>query len=114
MTEFEVEIENARRSPNGYVEFLRVPSMSVGAYVLPAGGTDRQRPHDEDEVYYVLRGRATFQHRSEERTATAGVVFYVPAAEAHHFHSITEELVLLVVFAPAERRSVRPPRGGAT
>jgi len=39
-----------------YREFLRVPAMSAGLYVLPAGGTDSQRPHHEDETYYVIRG----------------------------------------------------------
>lgn len=40
-----------------YMEFLRVSAMSAGLYVLPAGGTDPQRPHNEDEMYYVVRGR---------------------------------------------------------
>ena len=43
-----------------YREFLRVPSMSAGLYVLAAGATDPQRPHHEDEMYYVVRGRAQF------------------------------------------------------
>jgi hypothetical protein len=29
-------------------------------------------------------------------------VLFVPAGVAHQFHTITEELTLLVVFAPAE------------
>ena len=32
--------------------------MSAGVYVLPKGGTDPQKPHREDEMYYVVRGRA--------------------------------------------------------
>ena len=44
-----------------YREFLRVPAMSAGLYVLPAGGTDLQKPHHEDEMYYVVRGRACFK-----------------------------------------------------
>ncbi|MEZ4674484.1 MAG: hypothetical protein R2932_09590 [Caldilineaceae bacterium] len=38
-------------------EFLRVPDLSMGLYVLPAGDTDPQQPHTEDEVYYVINGR---------------------------------------------------------
>ena len=39
-----------------YLEFLNVPDLSMGLYILPAGGTDPQRPHTEDEVYYVVSG----------------------------------------------------------
>ena len=102
MTSVEAEVGKAKRG-NGYSEFLRVPAMSVGVYVLPAGGVDRQTPHTEDEIYYVLRGRARFRQGDQERPVTPGEVLFVPAREAHHFHSITEELVLLVVFAPAEQ-----------
>ena len=39
-----------------YLEFVRTESMSIGLYVLPAGATDGQKPHTEDEVYVVLSG----------------------------------------------------------
>ena len=56
------EIERQRaQSGKPYREFLRVPAMSTGLYVLAAGATDPQSPHHEDEMYYVLRGRARFR-----------------------------------------------------
>jgi mannose-6-phosphate isomerase-like protein (cupin superfamily) len=88
---------------DGYAELLRVPAMSVGVYVLPPGSVDRQTPHREDEVYYVVRGQARFLRGKEERAVSAGDVLFVAAQEPHHFLSIEEELVLLVVFAPAEQ-----------
>jgi mannose-6-phosphate isomerase-like protein (cupin superfamily) len=93
----------AQHSVNGYLEFLRVPALSAGVYVLAAGATDSQTPHSEDEVYYVVRGRGRFRRGREELSANPGDVLFVPAREPHHFHSIVEELVLLVVFAPAEQ-----------
>jgi mannose-6-phosphate isomerase-like protein (cupin superfamily) len=94
----------ARRAASGerYLEFLRVSALSMGLYVLPAGGTDPQQPHREDEVYYVARGRAMLRVGSADRPVAAGSIVFVPAGEAHRFHSITEELAVLVVFAPAE------------
>jgi mannose-6-phosphate isomerase-like protein (cupin superfamily) len=77
--------------------------MSVGVYVLAAGATDAQTPHSEDEVYLVARGRGRFRNGEVDVAATAGDVLFVPSHREHRFHSITEELVLLVVFAPAER-----------
>jgi mannose-6-phosphate isomerase-like protein (cupin superfamily) len=85
-----------------YREFLRVPSMSAGVYVLPAGATDLQKPHHEDEVYYVIRGRARFTVESEDREVSAGNVIFVAAEVEHRFHDIVEELAILVLFAPAE------------
>ena len=93
----------ARASPGGYLEFLRVPSMSGGVYVLAPGAEDPQRPHTEDEIYFVVRGRARFRQGEEDRPVAPGDVLFVPAREEHRFHAVEEELVLLVVFAPAER-----------
>jgi quercetin dioxygenase-like cupin family protein len=85
-----------------YREFLRVPAMSAGLYVLAAGSTDPQRPHHEDEMYYVVRGRARFKAGGEDREVSAGSVIYVAAEVEHHFYDIAEELAVLVFFAPAE------------
>jgi mannose-6-phosphate isomerase-like protein (cupin superfamily) len=94
--------EQRTASGKQYREFLRVPAMSAGLYVLPAGGTDRQRPHREDEIYYVVRGRARFRAGSEDREVSAGTMIFVAAQFGHRFYDITEELAVLVFFAPAE------------
>jgi mannose-6-phosphate isomerase-like protein (cupin superfamily) len=86
-----------------YLEFLRVPAMSAGVYVLPAGGTDPQRPHGEDEMYYVVRGRARMKIGSEDAEVSAGSVIFVEAETEHRFYDIQEELEVLVFFAPAEK-----------
>ena len=85
-----------------YVEFLRVPALSAGLYVLAAGDTDPQRPHREDEIYYVTSGRGVIRVGTEDRPVEPGTVVYVPPRVDHRFHSITEELRVQVVFAPAE------------
>jgi mannose-6-phosphate isomerase-like protein (cupin superfamily) len=86
-----------------YLEFLRIPAMSAGVYVLPAGGTDPQSPHQEDEMYYVVRGRARMRVGAEDRAVSNGSIIFVAANVEHRFHDIAEELVVLVLFAPAER-----------
>jgi mannose-6-phosphate isomerase-like protein (cupin superfamily) len=85
-----------------YQEFLRVPAMSAGVYVLAAGATDPQKPHNEDELYYVVRGRAKMVVGSDEHAVKTGTVIFVPAKVEHRFFEISEELEVLVVFAPAE------------
>jgi mannose-6-phosphate isomerase-like protein (cupin superfamily) len=85
-----------------YLEFLRVPALSAGLYVLAAGAEDPQTPHQEDEVYAVVSGRGTIRVGHEDRPIETGSIVYVPARVEHRFHSIEEELQLLVFFAPAE------------
>jgi mannose-6-phosphate isomerase-like protein (cupin superfamily) len=86
-----------------YLEFLRIPAMSAGVYVLPRGGADRQKPHREDEMYYVIRGRARMQIGSDHAEVRAGSVIFVEAELEHRFYDIQEELEVLVFFAPAEQ-----------
>ncbi|MFL5731870.1 MAG: cupin domain-containing protein [Chloroflexia bacterium] len=90
------------RSGRSYLEFLRVPSLSMGVYVLPAQGTDPQQPHTEDEVYYVVSGRASILVGDEDRPVEPGSIVFVEAGVEHRFHTIEEDLTVLVFFAPAE------------
>lgn len=85
-----------------YHEFLRIPAMSIGLYVLSPGAEDRQHPHSEDEIYYLIRGKAKMRIGSTDRTVDAGDVIYIGAGMPHMFFDVEKELVLLVVFAPAE------------
>ncbi len=85
-----------------YLEFLKVPDLSMGLYVLPAGGADPHSPHTEDEVYYVVGGKAKILVAEENRDVQAGSIIYVAKNVEHRFHSIEEELTVLVLFAPAE------------
>ena len=90
------------RENHRYHEFLRVPAMSAGIYVLPPGGTDLQSPHKEDELYYVIRGQARMMVGAEQRPVSAGDVIFVEAGTEHRFMDVEQELVLLVMFAPPE------------
>lgn len=101
---FQIDQLEKQRGQAGksYLEFLRIPSMSAGVYTVLAGATDQQRPHKEDEMYYVVRGRARMRAGSEDQDVNQGSVIFVAAEVEHRFYNITEELVVLVFFAPAE------------
>lgn len=85
-----------------YYEFIRQPTMSVGIYRLDAGDVDRQQPHAEDEMYYIIQGKGLINVAGEDREVKPGSIVFVPARMEHFFHFITEDLVTLVFFAPAE------------
>ncbi|MFT3890496.1 MAG: cupin domain-containing protein [Anaerolineales bacterium] len=104
MQAFELAQLISQRQATGksYLEFLRVPDLSMGLYVLPAEGVDPQLPHTEDEVYFIVHGRAKIKVAGEDRDVQTGSVVYVAKNVEHRFHSIEEELTVLVFFAPAE------------
>ena len=88
--------------PTHWVEQLRVADLSVGTYSIPAGGTDDQEPHTEDEIYVVTAGRAIFEAGLDRVAVGPRSVLYVPAGEVHRFADVTEDLAAIVLFAPAE------------
>ena len=63
---------------------------------------DPQQPHTEDEVYYVVSGQGLIQVGTEDRRVDAGTVVFVKAGVPHRFYKITEDLTMLVFFAPSE------------
>lgn len=102
-----IERAGAFTRPDGgeqvhWVEQFRVPDLSIGSYSIAAGGIDGQSPHTEDEIYVVTAGRATMEAGGERAAVGPGAVIYVPAGEVHRFTDVTEDLALLVLFAPAE------------
>lgn len=112
---WELDAIDARRAAAGreYEEFLSVPDLSAGLYVLEAGAVDGQSPHGEDEIYYVVSGRGRITVSGASRDVVPGSIVFVAAHEPHTFHDIAERLVLLVAFGPAEgSRGWEPPSPG--
>jgi mannose-6-phosphate isomerase-like protein (cupin superfamily) len=95
-------LERQRAGTEPWVEFLSVPDLTLGLYVLEAGAADLQEPHTEDEVYVILAGRAAFTAGDETRQVGPGDTIHVPAGTPHRYHDITETLHIVYAFAPAE------------
>jgi mannose-6-phosphate isomerase-like protein (cupin superfamily) len=89
-----------RPGEHTYTDFLRRETLSLGMSVWPAGGEDSQRPHTEDEVYVVMAGRGRITVAGEDRAVRAGSVVYVATGVEHRFHSVEEDLHVLVLWAP--------------
>ncbi len=107
---FQMETLKAGRAEKeqSYLQFLNVDSMHCGVYHLAAGSEDKQSPHADDEVYYVESGKAKFQYGEDETDCVPGTILFVPAKMEHRFHSIEEDITLLVFFArtakPADKK----------
>jgi mannose-6-phosphate isomerase-like protein (cupin superfamily) len=104
MNAFDLADLAARQRASGrpYLEFISVPDLSVGLYVLAAGEPDRQQPHTEDEVYYVVAGRGRVTVGDDDWDVGPGSIVFVAAHVSHRFHDITDDLTLFVAFGPAE------------
>jgi mannose-6-phosphate isomerase-like protein (cupin superfamily) len=104
MDAWELDDLDATRQAAGraYHEFVSVPDLSGGLYVLEAGATDTQSPHTEDELYVVMSGRARVTVGGDVREVRPGSVVFVGAGVSHRFHDIEDRLVLVVAFGPAE------------
>ena len=98
---FEMEqlLAKHKSTKRSYTGFFKVPSMSAGIYTLPKGGSDGQGPHREDEVYYVLAGKAKMKTDGREVPVAEGSLIFIAAGETHRFVEIEEDLELLVLFS---------------
>ena len=100
------------RSAHGFREAFRARRLSLTVAVWPAGGEDHQRPHAEDEVYLVLRGRGRIAAGDADFAVRPGSAVYVAAGVDHRFHSIEEDLETVVFWSPPRSRDVGPGAGG--
>lgn len=71
-------------------------TMSVEVYA--PRGHDPQTPHEQDELYIVLQGRAVLEVEGERQDAPSGTVLFVPAHARHRFHELSADFAAWVVF----------------
>lgn len=88
-----------------YQEFVNDDLISAGIYHLEKGAVDDQKPHEFDEVYYVVEGKAKFIVSGEEVQVNPGSLIYVKADVDHSFDSIDETLKVVVVFSHSKNKN---------
>jgi quercetin dioxygenase-like cupin family protein len=76
-------------------------TLAVGHAVVRPGGEPPLHVHArEDETFYVLDGKITFQRGGERIETGAGDTVFMPRGVQHGFAVITETASLLQVFTP--------------
>lgn len=91
------------RNGLSFTELLRTPSLSCAIYRLPAGSTDMQHAHEEDELYVVLEGRGRLRIEDRDHEVRQGTILYVRAACDHAFFDIQDDITALAFFGSARR-----------
>jgi mannose-6-phosphate isomerase-like protein (cupin superfamily) len=57
-----------------------------------------QTPHEQDEIYVVLRGRGVLVHAGKRDPFEAGDLLFVAANCEHHYEEFTNDLALWRIF----------------
>jgi mannose-6-phosphate isomerase-like protein (cupin superfamily) len=95
------------------------PAGERAALVLKRGTLDltlsvplppnRQTPHEQDEIYIVIRGGGTLVHGDKRDPFVAGDVLFVAAGVEHHYEDFGDDLALWRIFYGA--RGGEAPKG---
>jgi len=79
-----------------YVEPLTNGTMRLGLYAPRQ--FDPQQPHEQDELYLVMRGSGTFVHGDERTPFQPGDALFVAAGVVHRFEDFSDDFAAWVVF----------------
>jgi mannose-6-phosphate isomerase-like protein (cupin superfamily) len=61
-------------------------------------GTDPQKPHTRDEVYFVISGTGWFVQGNARHKFVPNEVIYAPAGVPHHFEDFSEDFATWAIF----------------
>ena len=79
-----------------FTEVFQHGTLSVEIYCPDK--TDRQTPHDRDEIYVIARGTGTFRCNEKETPFQAGDFLFVPAFAPHQFVDFSADFSTWVFF----------------
>lgn len=83
-----------------FVQLLQRNGVSVELF-YPASsglGKDIQKPHRQDELYFVAAGLAVLLLTGERHSVQAGDALFVPAGAEHSFIEFSQDFAVWVVF----------------
>ena len=78
--------------------FINNKNLAAGILRLNPGEEDTQEPHQDDEIYYVVKGDGFLTVGKNEYPVSDGMSYYVAKKIPHHFHGNKKELVVIYFF----------------
>jgi mannose-6-phosphate isomerase-like protein (cupin superfamily) len=59
---------------------------------------NQQTPHEQDELYVVIRGRGVLVHDDKRDQFDSGDILFVAAGVEHHYEDFSDDLALWRIF----------------
>lgn len=84
--------------PDGEPFVTAIESGTMSVELFAPRGDDLQEPHEQDELYLIIRGRATLHVGEDEIRCGEGDALMVPAGEPHRFSDISSDFMTWAVF----------------
>ena len=94
--DFRVEAARVAEAPKPFLELFKRHDVLVELYV--PRDSDKQVPHDRDELYIVITGYGTFRRGDELVRFEAGDVLFVEAHVPHRFETFSGDFKTWVLF----------------
>jgi mannose-6-phosphate isomerase-like protein (cupin superfamily) len=91
-------LENITKGKSYFHTFINRDNLAAGILRLAPGEEDTQTPHDNDEIYYVVRGDGFLNIDGKEHLISGGMSYFVGKNIEHKFHGNKKELVVLYFF----------------
>lgn len=84
--------------PEGVWDIEAYNHGTMSLILFAPQGKDYQTPHEQDELYIVVKGSGTLFRHDVAFPFVAGDVLFVPAREHHHFENMSGDIVMWAVF----------------
>lgn len=89
-------LEKLKESKTEFLEVFGHGSLEVEVYKPHL--TDKQTPHERDEIYVIISGSGDFINGKDRHSFGVGDVLFVPAGREHRFINFTNDFSTWVFF----------------
>ena len=91
-------IKNIAKSPSYFHTFINRNTLAAGVLRLEPGEEDTQSTHENDEIYYIIRGDGFLNIAGKDYPISKAKAYFVGKNVEHKFHGNKNELIVLYFF----------------
>ncbi len=95
-------IKKIKKSNTYFYTFINKENLAAGILRLDPGEEDTQEPHENDEIYYVVKGDGFLLVDKKDYPVSEGMSYYVAKNIPHKFHGNEKELVVMYFFSGSD------------
>lgn len=95
-------IEKITHQNTYFHTFINRESLAAGILVLQSGQKDPQEPHENDEVYFILKGDGFLKINKKDYSVSKNKLYFVAKNTDHFFHGNKTEIVALYFFGGSD------------